>query len=311
MIINDKLIQSPFNYLGGKFKLLPQLFPLFPNDISLFVDLFCGGGNVGINANADKIILNDIDNDLMNLYLLFNKLDEQSIFEKIFEIIDKYGLSRSDLHDYAYYDCDSAAGLMSYNKENYIRLRKDLNLLKQKDDTYYLLLYVMIVFSFNNQIRFNTKGEFNLPVGKRDFNKCMQKKLFDFIYRIKDKRYVFESQSFEHINNNNWNENTFVYCDPPYLITCATYNEQDKWNENTEKKLLKYLDDLHEKKIKFALSNVLKSKGKENVILQNWLTENQDKYSVCNLNFNYSNSNYQTKDKTKSAKEVLIINYKK
>ena len=39
------MIQSPLNYTGGKYKLLPQILPLFPKDIDVFVDLFCGGCN--------------------------------------------------------------------------------------------------------------------------------------------------------------------------------------------------------------------------------------------------------------------------
>lgn len=49
----------------------------------------------------------------------------------------------------------------------------------------------MIVYSFNNQIRFNSKGEFNLPVGKRDFNQRMESKLIDFIDTIKTRLTVF------------------------------------------------------------------------------------------------------------------------
>lgn len=55
--------------------------------------------------------------------------------------------------------------------------------------------------------------------------------------------------------------------------------------------------------------NVLRSKGKENSILIEWLNQNEDKYRAINLNYNYSNSNYQTKDKTSNSEEVLIINY--
>ena len=44
------MIQSPLNYTGGKYRLLSQILPLFPDDIETFVDLFCGGCNVGING---------------------------------------------------------------------------------------------------------------------------------------------------------------------------------------------------------------------------------------------------------------------
>ena len=38
--IETEIIQSPLNYTGGKFKLLPQILPLFPKNIDIFVDLF-------------------------------------------------------------------------------------------------------------------------------------------------------------------------------------------------------------------------------------------------------------------------------
>lgn len=53
--MNKKYIKSPLNYIGGKYKLLPQLIPFFPKEINVFVDLFCGGCNVGLNVNAKKI----------------------------------------------------------------------------------------------------------------------------------------------------------------------------------------------------------------------------------------------------------------
>ena len=76
-----------------------------------------------------------------------------------------------------------------------------------------------------------------------------------------------------------------------------------------EKDLLKFLDTLSEKNIRFALSNVLRSKGKENTILISWLEKNKHRYKTNFLNYSYSNSNYQTKDKSSVSEEVLIVNY--
>ena len=59
MQLREKPIASPLNYTGGKYKLLPQIFPLFPDNVNTFVDIFCGGCNVGINVNAQHIICND------------------------------------------------------------------------------------------------------------------------------------------------------------------------------------------------------------------------------------------------------------
>ena len=304
-----EVIQSPLNYTGGKFKLLPQILPHFPQDVECFIDLFCGGGNVGINAPCNKVIFNDNNSLLRFVFGTFKNMDKQATFELIDNIIEKYGLSNTEKYGYEYYGCNSAEGLAKYNSEAFLKLREDFNRNTNLDYNYYITLFVLIVYAFNNQIRFNRKGEFNLPVGKRDFNKKMREKLSSFIDRLKSGDYKFESYDFRELPNEDWNDKTFVYVDPPYLITCATYNEQDGWNETLEKELLNYLDNLHERGIRFALSNVLHSKGKENKILIEWINNNIGKYRVIYLDYTYSNSNYQTKDRTSKTDEVLIVNY--
>ena len=303
-----ELIQSPLNYTGGKFKLLPQILPLFPQNIDIFVDLFCGGANVGANVKSKQIILNDTNYNLTSLFSIFKNLGNDFLY-LLDEIIEKYGLSQSAKFGYDYYNCDSNSGLAQYNKDKFLKLREDFNNKKTVDYYYYAMLYTLIIYSFNNQIRFNAKGKFNLPVGKRDFNEKMKRKLQKFIARLKEKEYEFSNLDFREFDISKLNSNSFVYADPPYLITCATYNEQDGWNENDEKDLLKFLDKLNDNNIKFALSNVLKSKGKENSILMDWAEQNRYKYKILNLNYSYNNSNYHTKNKDDATEEVLIINY--
>lgn len=303
------MIQSPLNYTGGKYKLLPQILPLFPKDIDTFVDLFCGGCNVGINVSANKVVYNDLNEHLLYLYNTFKNLDKESTFDWIYQIIDKYDLSLVSKNSYDFYGCESAKGLGEYNKEKFLKLRADFNAKTSYDYYYYIMLYVMIVYTFNNQIRFNSKGEFNLPVGKRDFNKKMADKLSEFIDVIKRQNSIFTCKDFRAYDISNLCSKDFVYLDPPYLITCATYNEQGGWTEETEKELLVFIDRLNERNIRFALSNVLRGKGKENTILMNWLEKNKAVYKAIRLNYSYSNSNYQTKDKVSFSEEVLIINY--
>ena len=68
--------------------------------------------------------------------------------------------------------------------------------------------------------------------------------------------------------------------------------------------LLKLLDSLDKKGVKFALSNVIESNGKVNHLLKEWAK----KYNVILLNRKYLNSNYRKKNLT-IAQEVLITNY--
>ena len=306
--IDLELIQSPLNYTGGKFKLLPQILPLFPANIDIFVDLFCGGANVGVNVKSNKTILNDTNDNLTLLFSMFKNLGDDFL-PLVDEIIEKYQLSQSSKYGYDYYNCDSNTGLAPYNKDKFLKLREDFNNSKDIGYYHYAMLYTLILYSFNNQIRFNSNGHFNLPVGKRDYNEKMKQKLQKFIDRLKEKDYKFSNQDFRDFDISTLNSNSFVYADPPYLITCATYNEQGGWNEADEHDLLDFLNDLHKNNIKFALSNVLRSKGKENSILIDWTQGNSDKYKVINLNYSYNNSNYQTKNKNEITEEVLIINY--
>lgn len=308
MHLEKEIIPSPLNYIGGKYKLLPQILPLFPKISGTFIDLFCGGCNVGINVNADRVILNDTDENLRYLYNTFKNMDKDVLLKMIEDIIEKYGLSRSDIYGYEHYGCESGKGLGEYNKQPYLKLRENFNEHTNFDYYYYAILYVLIVYSFNNQIRFNSNGKFNLPVGKRDYNTKMQKKLSDFIDRMKEGNFVITSTDFEVFSLDGYGENDFIYADPPYLITCATYNEQGGWNEDKEGALYKFLDKANEQGIRFALSNVLRSKGKENAILLKWLEDNPQ-YRTISLDYNYSNSNYQTKDRSSGSEEVLIVNY--
>lgn len=312
MVKSNYFIQSPLNYTGGKYKLLKQILPNFPNEIDTFVDLFCGGCNVGINIEAKKVVYNDLNKNLLYLYNTFKNLDKETTFYWIYYIIKEYNLSLVSKHGYSFYNCESSKGLGDYNRNGFLKLRADFNnktLLQNEDYYYYIMLFVMIVYAFNNQIRFNSSGEFNLPVGKRDFNNKIQEKLSKFIERLKEQNSIFTCFDFRDFKIENLNENDFVYADPPYLITCATYNEQGGWTEKDEYDLLAFLDNLSKNRIKFALSNVLSSKGKENKILKAWIERNINRYRVIHLNYNYANSNYQTKDKTKSSDEVLIVNY--
>lgn len=299
-------ISCPFNYTGGKFKLLKQLQPLF-DEKEVFLDLFAGGGNVGINCSSSKVIFNDSNEKLIDLIEFIKDIDTDVLLKQIDNIIEVYGLSNSSLYGYSYYDCNSSKGLADYNKEKFFKLRDDFNNKIINGEIDYSMLYVLIVFSFNNQVRFNQKGLFNLPVGKRDFNSKMRSKLILFSEELKSKDSQFMKKDFRDISLNDLSSSTFIYCDPPYLITNATYNENGMWTESDEKDLLDFLDLANGKGFKFALSNVLESKNKKNSILDDWIKE---KGYYCNfLNKSYSNSNYHRKNKDSVSEEVLITNY--
>ena len=151
------MLQSPLNYTGGKFKLLSQILPHFPQNINTFVDLFCGGGNVGINVQCRQVLFNDINHNVIGILEAFKKLNKDDIFQTIQNTIEKYHLSLSSSYGYKHYLCNSKDGLSKYNRDAFLTLKNYWNHLNNYDDQYYILLYVLVVYSFNNQIRFNRK----------------------------------------------------------------------------------------------------------------------------------------------------------
>lgn len=290
--IRTKSIKSPLNYIGGKYKLLEQILPLFPKKINHFVDLFAGGCNVGINVNAEKIIFNDNLTYLIELFQKFHSTELETVITHIENRILEFDLSLT-------------------NEEGYKKIREFYNENKNPLD-----LFVLIAYSFNHQIRFNNSHKFNNPFGKNrsSFNKSMKLNLERFIIQLKNKNIQFSNVSFEKYDYSFLAKNDFVYCDPPYLITTGSYNDGKRgfkgWSEKEEFDLLKILKQLNSKSVKFALSNVIEHKGKSNGILINWLNQNPS-FNVNYLNKNYSNSNYQTKNRDKNGSvEVLITNYK-
>lgn len=284
------MYKNPFNYIGAKYKLLPQLLPLFPKDIDTFVDLFGGSGEVSFNVDAKKIVYNEKCKPLVTI---FNNMDENFLTE-VEDIIAKWGLTKTSKEEFL--------SLRQYYNEN-------LGWLSERENA--VILYCLMVHAFNYQIAFNSKGEYNMPsgAGRSYFSPRLKSKLSGYITRKTQLNILFSDQDFQNVDVPTLcGDNAFIYADPPYLITVGAY-ERDyfcKWSEDYERLLLKYLDDLNDKGFKFALSNVMEHKGKTNEILKNWAT----KYNVHHLDIDYKNCNYQTKVKTtNSSDEVLITNY--
>ena len=284
----NNFIKSPMNYTGGKHKLLPQLWPILSQKInsgSRFIDLFAGGCNVAVNVRCKKVIANDYEPHIMELYRTWQSMSIEDILSYIKHRIDEFGLSKT-------------------NKEGFYALREKYNAEPSPLD-----LFVLICYSFNNQFRFNKDGGFNMPFGlnRSSFNSSIEKNLINFHAAIKD--IVFVNKDFRDLKLDKLGPDDLVYCDPPYLITCATYNENDGWNEGCEKDLLSLLDNIHVSGANFALSNVLFNKGKTNDILIDWVEKNHAVYRTIHLDNTYSNCNYHTKDKSGKADEVLIVNW--
>lgn len=294
-IRSKTMIISPLNYSGNKSKILKTLISLFPKDIKTFVDIFCGSGIVGLNAEFKNLILNDKEKHIVNLLQYFQSNSLDYILNQINKIITEYKLTDSKNKPKGFYKIYKNEGLSRYNKEGFLELRKSYN--KHPSE---IKLFVLILFGFNYFLRFNSKGLFNVPVGKMDFSGSQYKKTIIFIKALQNKNIKLLNLDFR--DKALYKSGDFFYFDPPYLITDAPYNAL--WNEEDEKDLYKILDSLHLKGKKFALSNVLESNGKSNNFLKTW----SSKYTVVPIDRQYTNANYRRKNLGKTQ-EVLILNY--
>ncbi len=278
--------KSPLNYIGNKYKLLPQLVPLFPQDIGTAVDLFAGGCDVITNIDAKYKVANDRNDKLIELVRWIKETPTDALVDWMDSTIELYGLSKT-------------------NQEAYYQLRADYN---ERNNTA-PMLFACICYCFNNQMRFNKQGKFNSAFGKNrsSFNEAIRGRLQQFHDNLQD--VALGSSDFRLAYA--WyelGEGDFVYCDPPYLISEAYYNESKKgwngWNEQDDSDLFELLDKLDEQGVKFGMSNLMRHKGKTNEGLLAW----SKKYKTYYLDKSYKNCVYCWKPSDEPTQEVYITN---
>lgn len=294
--------RSPFFYVGDKFKLVPQLKENFPKDIDRFIEPFCGGGSVFLNTDAKQYLLNDIDSYMIKLhqFLISSSSQPQAFWDELKFDIEKYNLSATFMGrdiPKEYRKEFVKTYFAKYNKEAYTKLRSDFN--DDKDDM--MLLYMLLIYGFNRMLRFNSKGDFNLPVGNVDFNKNVVDALNSYFEYVSDKDIELFNMDFQDfVEMVQPTPNDLVYLDPPYLITFSEYNKL--WNEDSEMRLIDYLDQLDARGIRFAVSNVLWHRQRYNGTFNEWA----QKYNIVKIKSNYISFNDNTE---KDTYEVLVKNY--
>lgn len=273
---NLEIIKSPLNYTGSKYSILNEITKVLPKHISTFIDIMGGAFNVGVNVVAEKVIYNEFLPHTFNIIKTLLTEDSNYIINKVETIISEFKLEKA-------------------NKENYILLRNDYNNTK---DIY--KLFVLHMYCFQNQMRFNGKLEFNSPVGNCSYNTTLTERIQKFIPRSNN--YKLFNLSYKDIDISNLDKDSVFYFNPPYFITNATYNDGKRgfvgWNADEETKLLEYITFLHENGFKFILSNVIYHNENTNYILAEWVKTH--KFNVVNID-NVGAKN--TRD------EVIITNY--
>ena len=296
----EQNLKSPLNYMGGKFSLVPQIKKMLPKNISTFYDIFSGALNVSVNVSSKKVIANEIQEELVELLSFIKKTPTPKLINIIEKYIKKYGLSHTAKYSYSHYGTTSSDGLAKYNKEKFVIMRSDYNKRKSPE-----LLLMLVMYGFNNMIRFNNNNDFNTPVGKRDFNNKIRANMISFSERLKDINIEIKNSSYLSIKPANLQKNDFVFLDPPYLITNAVYNKN--WDETKEIELCNYIRELNKHEVKFMLTNAISNtNGIVNEHLRLLIEENG--FNVVETKNKFSNSSYNKKTMVRT-KEVIVTNY--
>lgn len=270
---------SPLNYIGGKFDSLSLIKSNIYGNIDTFYDLFGGGATVGLNINAKRIVYNDLNCYVVNLLKYLATTHPTDIYKLITRYIRKYNLEKG-------------------KKDSYILLRNDYN--KTKSD---ILLYLLICYGFEHQIRFNSKHEFNNPCGNSGFSDEMYEKLISFYLRCQDIDITFNCDNYTNYIDVVKKED-FVYLDPPYLGNNGAYQDGKRgfngWDKKQEKDLHLFIEELNKNGCKLMLSNYIEhTSGNENP-LKLWANKN---------GFILIESEKVTKRNRQNRREIIIINY--
>ena len=297
-------IRSPIFYMGNKLDLLDTLFMYFPKpeDVSLFIDLFGGSGVVSANVPYEKVVYNELNNNIVEMVKMLHEEKPEDIIKHIENRIVEFEMPNQNM-DIRQTDLNSE--VFKKAQKQYYEFRKFYN----KSDKDYKDLLTIIHFSFCNLVRFNSKNEFNMPFGNRcylkdehdidiiNFHKAINKKTFS----------ILNKDAFDLLHELDFDNKTFVYLDPLYSNTTAIYNESRAfggWGVKEDEMLFKELDRLDSLGVKWALSNVLENKGIRNDHLEKWA--NEKGYKIIYLD----NKQYSALGKGNAkSQEVLIINY--
>lgn len=270
------IIRSPLNYTGSKYSIFNEILRVCPKHISTFVDIMGGAFNVGVNIVAKNVIYNELLPHTYNIIKMLLEENKNDILSKVNEIIHFYNLQKAD-------------------KESYISLRNHYN---QTKDIYEL--FVLHMYCFQNQMRFNSKMEFNTPIGNCSFNESLVERILSFTPKTTNVRLF--NKSYAELDLGAVDKDSVFYFDPPYFITNATYNDGKRgfvgWNADEETKLLDYIADLDSKGFKFILSNVIYHNDETNYLLAEWIKTH-----------NYNVKNIDNVGAKNSRDEVLITNF--
>ncbi|PPS45996.1 DNA adenine methylase [Chroococcidiopsis sp. TS-821] len=235
MLTQEPIYPKPFlKWAGGKTKLIQQYISLFPQKIINYYEPFLGGGAVFFylynHYFLSSAFLSDINPELINTYLCI-KHD----VEAVISLLQQHQANHNQ--EYYYY-------MRSYNTENSVERAARLIYLNKT--------------CFNGLYRENSKGEFNVPMGKYKNPQICNPEVLRAVAKALQVAQI-EVKPFETVLNYAKSSEDFVYFDPPYHPLSETSNftaySRDSFNKDDQIRLKNVCVELAQRGVKLIQSN--------------------------------------------------------
>lgn len=243
-----ELVKPFIKWAGGKSQLLNDIRAKYPKEINYYCEPFVGGGAVLLdvlaNYHPEKVLINDINSELVNTYRQVQN-NVEALIEQIFAMQTEFWAA----------DTDS-------RKEIYVQNRQRFNDLKVfNDDNTSLKKASLFIFlnktCFNGLYRVNSKGLFNVPIGSYKKPPICDESNMRYISKLLDGVQI-KCGDYEKCKDF-INEDTFVYIDPPYRPLTATASftsySENQFGDNEQLALGKFVDEITSKGAKVVASN--------------------------------------------------------
>ena len=228
-------------YRGGKSKEIPNIERQIPHFNGRYIEPFLGGGALYFHLEPQNAIINDINSKLIGFYDgvksdYFNLRRELDEVEKIYEENRHNFDELKKLHPSEYVE--------DKNEDFYYKIRDMYNGLSEKKYSDALIYFFINKTAYSGMIRYNAKGEFNVPFGRyQHLNTSLVSKEHSTLLshtQIYNKDY---KEIFDMTKNDD-----FVFLDPPYDCVFSDYgNEEykDGFNDDSHRKLAQDFKNLN------------------------------------------------------------------
>ena len=219
-------------YRGGKSKEINNFIEFIPNQYDRYIEPFAGGAALFFYLAPNAALINDINSRLVNFYSAVREN-----FDSLKAELTRLELTyRSNQMEYEQIKMkDKSRHVENKNEALYYLLRDMYNGIIEKKYLDATLYYFINKTSYSGMLRFNSKGEFNVPFGRyKNFNTQLVSEEHSGLL----KRTEITNEDYSEIFNR-CTVNDFVFLDPPYDCIFTDYGniEQNGFTEDNHRRL--------------------------------------------------------------------------